>query len=256
MKKYKFYLMSIIVLLFGLLCGCKNSEAELSLQQEAMITEYATSLLVKYSPVADRKLLNKTELENEILKETEEQERLLKSKELAERYMQAAEKGETVTDEQADAESAMGDTAGEIQPQQSVSEFFQEDMIAIDYLSYSLCDSYPEYSEEEFFMAMDATPGTQLCIVSFSVKNLSGEEQTLNMLNKQGRFSLRIDGGNSIQAQSTLLTDDLSSYSGTLPANGEEKMVLVFEVPADLSQIDSMDLIMRNAEGENVLTLQ
>ena len=50
--------------------------------------------------------------------------------------------------------------------------------------------------------------------------------------------------------------DDLSSYAGTIPANGEEEMVLVFEVPDSVSQMGSMELIMRDQSGENTLMLQ
>ncbi len=255
MKKYKYLLINIVVIT-GLLCGCGSDIPEMSKTQEAIVTEYATNLLVKYSPLADRALLNTDQLEAGIEKEAEEMERLMKTKELEKAYLDAAEKGETLVDESEQNENASSEAAAEVVPQKTVSEFFAEDSISIDYVSYSLCDSYPENSEEEFFMAMDATAGKQLCVITFAVKNLSGTEQTLNMLGKQGRFSLQIDGGDDIQAQSTLLMDDLSSYAGTIPANGEEQLVLVFEVPDNVSQISSMNLNMMNAQGENTLTLQ
>ena len=103
---------------------------------------------------------------------------------------------------------------------------------------------------------MDATEGKQLCIVKFSVKNELSSDQELDMYAKQGRFTLRMDDGTTVSAQSTLLMDDLSSYAGTIPANGEEEMVLVFEVPDSVSQMGSMELIMRDQSGENTLMLQ
>lgn len=255
MKKYKYLLISIVVFA-GLLCGCGNNIPEMSETQEAVVTEYATNLLVKYSPLAERSLLNEDQLEAGIAKEAEEWERLIKTKELEKTYLDAAENGKTVVDDSGQSENVSSETTAGVVPQKTVSEFLAEDSISIDYVSYSLCDSYPENSEEEFFMAMDAAAGKQLCVVTFAVRNLSGTEQSLNMLGKQGRFSLQIDGGAAIQAQSTLLMDDLSSYVGTLPANGEEHLVLVFEVSDSVSQIGSMDLIMNNSQGENRLTLQ
>lgn len=255
MKKYK-YLLINIVFFSGLLCGCGSSIPEMSQTQEAVVTEYATNLLVKYSPLGDRALLNAEELEVGIAKEAEELEQLMKTKELEKAYLDAAENGETLTDEPKQSENVSSEATVEVVPQKSVSEFFAENSISIDYVSYSLCDSYPENSTEDFFMAMDATAGNQLCVVKFSVKNLSGTEQSLNMLNKKGRFSLQIDGGQAIQAQATLLMDDLASYAGTLPANGEEQLVLVFEVPDSMAQIGSMNLIMSDSSGENILTLQ
>lgn len=255
MKKYMYLLINIIVFAV-LLCGCGSEIPKMSQEQEVIVTEYATNLLVKYSPLADRTLLNANQLEAGIAKEAEELERLMKTKELEKAYLDAAENGKPLVDETERNENVSDETTAEIVPQKTVSEFFAEDSISIDYVSYLLCDSYPENSEEEFFMAMDATAGTQLCVVTFAVKNLTGTEQSLNMLGKQGRFSLQIDGGENIQAQSTLLMDDLSSYAGTIPANGEEHLVLVFEVPDSVSQIGSMNLNMKNSQGENILTLQ
>lgn len=255
MKKYMFLLISMVASAI-LLCGCGSSIPEMSEAQEAVVTEYATNLLVKYSSIADRDLLNEDELEAGVAKEAEEKERLLKTKELEKAYLQAAENGETIV-EQADSDSqSSGTEPVEVVPQRTISEFFAEDSISIDYASYTLCDSYPEENSDDYFMAMDATAGKQLCIVKFSVKNQSSSDQTLDMLGKNERFSLRIDGGKTIQAQSTLLMDDLSSYVGTIPANGEEELVLVFEVSDSVAQVGSMDLIMNGASGNNTLTLQ
>lgn len=253
MKKYGYFLF-YIVLISAILCGCGSKLPELSETEEAVVTEYATNLLVKYSPIADRTLLNATELEAEIAKEVEENERLLKTKELEKTYLQTmnSDKG---MDNTVNTDSKEQDETVSV-PQKTVSEFIAEDSISINYASYSLCDSYPDNSVEDFFMAMDATDGHQLCVVKFSVENMSASEQELNMLNKQGRYSLRIDGGKIVQAQSTLLMDDLSSYVGTLPANGKEQLVLIFEVPKDVSQVGTMDLIMEDSNGENILTLQ
>ena len=119
------------------------------------------------------------------------------------------------SEEKTDKKENKGDNSAEqdsqtveVVPQLSVSEFFAEDSFSIDYASYTLCQSYPETVGEDFFMAMDATEGHQLCVVKFSVENMSASEQELNMLNKQGRYSLRIDGGKIVQAQSTLLMDE------------------------------------------------
>ena len=76
------------------------------------------------------------------------------------------------------------------------------------------------------------------------------------MFHKQGRFSLRTEDGSVISAQSTLLMDDLSSYIGNISANSEQEMVIIFEVPDSLSQMGSMELIMRDASGENTLRLE
>lgn len=223
--------------------------------EEAMITEYATHLLVKYSPVSERSLLNDMQLEEEIAREAEEAERLRKTKEIEQAYIQAAEKGQSVADESEENADSSEQSAVNIS-QKSISEFFETENFSISYTSSVLCDSYPEESGDDIFLAMDATEGNQLCVVKFCVKNLSSSDQKLDMLTKQGRFSVRTKDGTVIPAQSTLLLDDLSSYVGTISADDEQEMVLVFEVPDTVSEVGSMDLIMRNQSGENVLTLE
>lgn len=253
MKKHVIFLYTIAVSI--MLVGCGESIPDMTDTETAVVTEYATNLLVKYSTLADRALLNEKELEEGIIKEAEERERLLKVKELENMYLNG-------TDEVADAEkgnsqnNGTGTTGGVSVPQLSVDEFFTESNFAIDYSSYTLCDSYPESGEEEFFMAMDATPGNQLCIVRFNVSNLTASDQGLDMYSKKGRFSLRMEDGSKVSAQSTLLMDDLSTYTGTIPAGGNQELVLVFEVPDGLSQMGSMELVMNNQTGTNTLTLQ
>lgn len=255
MKKTNLLLLSIFIMAI-MMCGCGSTLPEMSENEQAYVTEYATNLLVKYSTVANRELLNEIQMEREIAEEAEERERLLKTKELEKVYLQAAEDGRQVGDDVEDEERNDAEEAVTSLPQKSVSEFFAEDSISIDYSSYDLCESYPEESSEDFFMAMDATDGHQLCIVRFAVTNQSSSDQSLDMLNKQGRFSLRMDDGTIVSAQSTLLMDDLSAYVGTIPAGEALELILVFEVPDDISQMGSMDLIMRDQSGENILTLQ
>ena len=67
MKKCSYFLIFIMII-SAMLCGCGAKVPELSETEEAVVVEYATNLLVKYSSVADRTLLNKAELEVEIAK--------------------------------------------------------------------------------------------------------------------------------------------------------------------------------------------
>ena len=85
-----------------------------------------------------------------------------------------------------DAEGA-GQALEEV-PMQAIAEFYGEDRFSIDYSSYELCESYPKEGEEEFFMAMDATPGNQLCVVKFSVHNTTSEDSELDMIGKQDKY--------------------------------------------------------------------
>ena len=51
-----------IVLAAGLLSGCNSDIPDLTEEESALITEYATNLLVKHSELYDRNLLSASEL--------------------------------------------------------------------------------------------------------------------------------------------------------------------------------------------------
>lgn len=256
MKKYACLLISMIIGA-GMLCGCADSIPQMSNEEEALVTEYATNLLVKHSTLTDRTLLDAKEMEMEIANETAKQERLKKTKELQETYLNAS--NDSAVDKETTSTENTSASATKKEPEQtscSFSEFLQEDGFSIEYTSYMLCDSYPENSEDEFYVAMDASAGKQLCVLTFSANNRTDTEKELNILQKKCRFSVKIDGGDAIFAQATLLTDDLSSYAGTIPAGGTEQMVLVFEIPDDITWINSMQLVMADSQGDNTITLE
>jgi len=237
------------------LCGCNSDIPDLTEEQSAMITEYATNLLVKHSELSDRSLLSETELALGEQEEAEAKVRKEKADEIAESYLNK----EVEMIDGAEEPSAVSKTDGMSEevyaPSQTVSEFFGESDFSIDYVDWNLCDSYPDEADDDFFMAMDATAGHQLCVVKFQVQNMTSMDQELDMLSKKGRFTLHMSDGEIIQAQSTMLLDDLSSYRGTIGAGASEEMVLVFEVNDNLDTIDSMKLIMKDEADENIISL-
>lgn len=233
------------------LCGCNSEIPDLTEEQTALITEYATNLLVKHSELSERNLLSKTELEQEITEEEEARERKNKADEIAQTYLSNDDKGD---------EAAMGEDQGNAEnavviPSKTISEFLGESNFEIEYDTYELCSSYPEAGNEEFYMAMDATPGHQLCVVKFHVQNLTSDEQYFDMLSRKGRFILRTSDGEKISSQATMLLNDLSSYRGNISGSTTEQMVLLFEVEEGITQMANTELVIKTDDGENVFSL-
>lgn len=237
-----------------LLCGCNSDMPDLTPEQTALISEYATHLLVKHSEISDRNLLNEKELEAGIIAEAEERERKSKADEIAQSYLN--KEVEMIDGAVAEEENPDEQQAPEIIPMQTIAEFYGEDRFFIDYNSYELCESYPAEGDEEFFVAMDATKGNQLCVVKIAVQNIATEDCEFDMIGKKGKFLLQTAGGETIPAQTTMLLDDFSSYKGIITANTTEQMVLVFEVDDSVTQADLTQLVMKNESGENVISLQ
>lgn len=241
--------MLMVMSLSILLCGCDSEVPDLTPEQTALISEYATHLLVKHSELSERNLLSESELEEGIVAEAQERERKIKADEIAQTYLNAeADMVEGVVMEE--------EHQSQMLPSQTIAEFYGEDCFTIDYNSYELCESYPASDQEDVYMAMDATPGNQLCVVKFMVQNVTTQDCEFDMIGKKGKYLLKTAEGKTIPAQATMLLDDLASYRGTIAGNATEQMVLVFEVADTLNQMDSFQLIMKNEFGENVIPLQ
>ena len=236
-----------------LLCGCNSDVPDLTSEQTALISEYATHLLVKHSELSDRSLLDERELEAGIIAEAQERERKIKADEIAQTYLNA--EVEMIDDAVEDSEQEGAEHQSEMVPTQTIAEFLGEDSFVIDYQSYELCESYPSAGEDEFYMAMDATSGKQLCVVKFAVSNVMSDDREFNMLGKKNNYVLNMPDGQTISAQATMLLDDISSYKGMVPANATEQMVLVFEVDDSVTQMGSVELVIKNESGENVISL-
>ncbi len=240
----------VLVALMTMLCGCNSDVPDLTEEQTALISEYATNLLVKHSELSQRNLLSQSELEQGIMEEEEDRLRKIKEDEIAQAYLNSEiEMIDGAVQE--DGESAEGESV----PTKTIAEFLEEDNFVIDYTSYELCDSYPEAGGEDFYMAMDATNGHQLCVVNLQVQNVTSNDSNFDMLSKKAKFMLRTEDGETVYSQATMLLDDLSSYRGSIPGNAAEQMVLVFEVKAGVTQMESAELVIKTDAGENVVLL-
>ena len=83
-----------------------------------------------------------------------------------------------------------------------------------------MTDSYPSAGEgETLFFSMDATQGMQLLALKFNAQNLSGEDQTLNMLGYGATFRVSVNGEPSKGALVTMLVNDMQTYNSVIPAN-------------------------------------
>ena len=85
--------MLMLVVLSVLLCGCNSKVPDLTPEQTALISEYATHLLVKHSELSERNLLNERELEAGIAIEEQERERQLKAEEIDVKVGSISKKG-------------------------------------------------------------------------------------------------------------------------------------------------------------------
>lgn len=229
-----------------LLSGCGNQIPDMTEEEQALIVSYAAEVVERYDSNHPSRLESEEVVE---LKKEEEAQKEAKKEQLKQ-------------EEAAKAEEAKNNEASSETANQKV-ELTLDDVVGADgfsfsYEGYELDDSYPDTGEETYF-AMNATEGQKLLVLKFLAHNISGEDRELSMVSSGVRFKITA-GGKTQNALTTMLLNDFSNFSGTIPGNGTQELVLICEVPADGSVTeggsDSIAVIVRNGDKNATISLR
>ena len=94
---------------------------------------------------------------------------------------------------------------------------------------YSVMNSYPSMNVQG---AVTAKDGEKVLVLNFVLSNPTSSEISLNILNRNATFKVSVNGSNVGYTKVTMLTNDLSSYVGSVPAGSEEQLVLLVVIPS------------------------
>lgn len=113
--------------------------------------------------------------------------------------------------------------------------------IFLTYSGYSVNSSYADESE---VFSITATSGNKLLILNFKLINTSGMDVAVDMVKANPHFQIILNGTNVGYTNVTMLQNDLSSFTGTIPAGAKVNMVLVKQMKADkVKTVESLGLI-------------
>ena len=116
--------------------------------------------------------------------------------------------------------------------------------ISITFLDHALHNSYPE---GDSYFAMTATEGKKLLVLNFSISNVSGQDQTVDLLHTADEFRITVNGDFTRRALLTGLESDLSTFEGTVSAGESTTVVLVIEVDDSVAEnITSISVNVKN----------
>lgn len=233
-------------------CGSLVDMPELSEEQEEVITEYAAGLMLKYDTKYTTSLLDEDELAKRQEKEANDRAKERAYKEAAEAYL--ANKANESKNEHVESDSKQPSESYDTQIS-DIASFYGLDGFTISYTGYELCESYPS-SGADLLMAMDATDGKQLLVLSFDVQNVSGGEANFDMFYRKPSFTITLNGSEKVRQQATLLLDDMAAYNGSISAGSSEPMVLIYEVDDSVTGVDSLVMTVKNDTGKGSMTLQ
>lgn len=242
MKKASILLCSMAAAL--LMTGCATVP-DLTQSETELISEYAVGVLLKYDKGHGRKLVDTTGYEPE----EEEPEQEPPVEEIPEELAPEQEETPEVVDVSQDEE--------ETQPTaSSVEQYYGIPNIMISYTGWEMADSYPPQTEGEVpYFTMDASNGMQLLVLKFNAQNLTGEDQSMNMMGYQATFRVSVNGEASKGALATMLVNDMQTFDGVIPAGSSVDMVSIVEVPQGTNP-NTIDFILRGGEQDGTLHLQ
>ncbi len=224
MKK-RWLCIALIVSVMLTLTGCGNAIPEMTEEQQAMITEYAAAMLLKYDANYEPKLLDDERLAEEeaVQKRIEEENARLEALYAA----QNAPKEESA--ESSDGDDSAGGSAQEKVENIDPAVFMEMEGISISCNGVEFVDAYPE-SGDELFLSVTPSAGCKLAVVRLDLINTGSADASVDMFAKDARFKVSFNGGEYHNTMMSLLEDDFTMYAGTIAPGQTVHTVLLVDL--------------------------
>ncbi len=222
------------------LTGCTNQIPEMTESENALITEYAAGLLLKYHADYNGKLVDTSvppEPEPVILQPPVE---------------------ESVVSNNSAEDETVSSNAVEI-PKSSltIAQVLGVNGFDIVYRSFEVCDQYPglQSSPEELVFSMKAGQGNKLLVLKIEVTNSSGQEimfDTLSMTELDCKIIM--DSGKEQRAYVSMLENDFMAISRNFGVGETYEAVIITEMPdADAQAVEDVRLQLQFEGRESTL---
>lgn len=217
------------VMLVSMLCSC--GVPDMTPEQEARIVNYAANVALKYDANYENRLVDLSKYDTPLPELPPEEEEAP--------GMDPVEDTDIV------------DVSGGTGPATSIDEFYQLDGLAIEYVDYQTCKTYPDDLADDLFFSLEAKVGKTLLVLKFDVTNETSESKEVNMLQLTPNFRIQLNGEKTVGVMQTMLLDDLTSYVGTLSAGETVSLVILAQVDESYDgQITRITLNMRKSGSE------
>ena len=245
------HIILLCALMFAMLmlAGCGEEMYELTPEEEATITSYAAHIVAKYNKSQPEGYtyvyVSEEEAEEpEAEEETaEEQEEETVSGDEAEPEPEKTDKGsqeDTIGDEEETTQIADNGTA--------MAEALGINGARLVYTGIQFTSIYDTVYPEV---------GNKLMILHFSLVNEKDTKLKVSVLDVSPVFRASLNSENAVTGDISILSDDLSTYTGTIPAGESDNVMLLFQVPADTEEsVDSLKLQIRAEGSSTTFTLQ
>lgn len=228
--------------------GCGDSVLPLTEDEESIVVNYSAGILAKHNNYQQEGMTAIYPDEEEPAEEEEPKEKQPEEKQDDKEPEEEKEDGK----QPGQAKEEPKDAASPEGPKQlTLEEALSVPGIEFSYHDYSTAANY---KQGEAF-SLDASQGNVLLMLNINMTNTGSKAAECDLLSKQPGFTLSLNGETGFPNQTTILTNDLSTYKGTLDPGQTEAMILMFEVPESAAEnISSLQLSVKlNGEDNEII---
>ena len=244
MKKGK--IIGVLAISACMLTGCIDSMPDMTEEQSELVAEYAADMLLKYSPNYHYRIADEEEVASaETEMETSQEEETTQEESQPSQDLSQTGSGETV--------SVGAETSVEDGSEYDLAAFFGMDQFSIMYASCEITDAYPN-AESGVGFSVTAPQGYNLLVLHFDVENLGEEAAQCDLFDQISKVTVNVNDAGYVQALSTLLTNDLTTYMEDIPAGEVADAVVV--VPVEQTDLDEIQTaVMQITTQDSVVNI-
>ena len=244
MKKGK--IIGVLAISACMLTGCIDSMPDMTEEQSELVAEYAADMLLKYSPNYHYRIADEEEVASaEAEMETSQEEETMQEESQPSQDLSQTGSGENV--------SVGAETSVEDGSEYDLATFFSMEQFSIRYASCEITDAYPK-AESGAGFSVTAPQGYNLLVLHFDVENLGEETAQCDLFDQINKVRVNVNNAGYVQALSTLLTNDLTTYMEDIPAGEVADAVVV--VPVEQTDLDEIQTaVMQITTQDSVVNI-
>lgn len=222
------------LMLIMLLGGCAGQIPDMTDAEREAISEYAVELLLKYDTSQPDRLVDLSLLEEEATPAPEATEAPTATP--VPEVTVAPEATEAPGGMDPVVDTPMVPVGGEVTEEiydAVESTLLLPEYVTLEYCDYQMVDAYVDPQDAE--LVLDAEAGNKLLVVRFRFLNSGSEARNIDMLQDNIKYSVVVNE-TSVNGMVTLLSNDLTTYMGSLNPDESKEVVLLAELAEELLQ--------------------
>lgn len=242
MRKNSTVMLAAFVAMF-IMTGCANQIPDMTEDENALVTEYAAGLLLKYHADYEGRLVDTAVPPEEKVPVVPEQ--------VVDEILPEQSEVDTSSEEVIVSSNTIEEV---VKPTMSIAQVIGTEGFDVKYRAFEVCDRYPntESSPEELFFSMKAGQGNKLLVLKIDITNIGSEEMIFNTLEKLDmKCKVIINGSKKQNVYISMLENDFMAMNhGIAPGETIEAAVITELPETEAQQITDAKLLIEN-EGRS-----